>query len=58
MNKRIIFIILGALAFAALLALLWMWFFSGAPAAAPGWPPALGSPGRETYAGGLGATNR
>jgi len=36
MNKRIIFIILGALAFAALLALLWMWFFSGAPAAAPG----------------------
>ena len=36
MNKRIIFIILGALAFAALLALLWMWFFSGTPAAAPG----------------------
>ena len=35
MNKRIIFIVLGTLALAALLALLWMWFFSGAPAAAP-----------------------
>lgn len=58
MNRKILFIILGALLFLALLALLWFWFLQRSPAADTGTPSGFAtSTDRTASTTGMGGTS-